>query len=134
MITLKKHSTLSTHQKKKERVLYIVNELLDLKNSTLLTHTLSIQWELSERSISKYIQEAKELIRNRPQESTEALISKHIAVREKLYQDAEHSRDKLQCVESIAKLQGLDIKRIEINTNTHDNIEDAAILEVLTND
>ena len=97
-----------------------------------ITHKWVEKTGKSEDSVRRYIRLARELIANRPQESTRELINKHIAIREDIYRKAEHSRDKLQAVESIAKLQGLDVKRIEVVNKTLNDIEDTVILEALT--
>ena len=113
-------------------VLNIVKELIEMVSIVEITHKWVEKTGLAERTIQGYIKKARESIANRPQESTRELINKHIAIREDIYRKAEHSRDKLQAVESIAKLQGLDVKRIEVVNKTLNDIEDTVILEALT--
>ena len=113
-------------------VLCIVKDIIALESIHEITHKWVEKTGKSEDSVRRYIRLARELIADRPQESTRELINKHIAIREDIYRNAEHSRDKLQAVESIAKLQGLDVKRIEVVNKTLNDIEDTVILEALT--
>ena len=117
-----------------KRLLTIVDELLSMKNRAHIAHEYATQWNCSVRNVRSYIKKANEMIVNRPRESTTELINKHIAIREDIYRQSEHSRDKLQCVESIAKLQGLDKTIIEVHSKSYDNIATEDLIEVVTID
>lgn len=123
-----------TKKEKSKRIIHIVKDILSLKSNAEIAHKRSEQWGVSEASVLKYITECNKLIAERPQESTQALISKHIAIREQIFTEAEHSRDKLQCVESIAKLQNLTPDRIIIQHEKYKDIDNDKLIEVLSSD
>ena len=127
------HSPRCTKETHNKRLLDIVQDILSLKNHSTIAHTRSQEWQIKPKTVQKYISKANTIIANRPQESTQELINKHISVREQLYQEATQTRDKLSIVESISKLQGLDVKRIKvINDKKHEDINDSIIIEALS--
>ena len=131
LMTAKHHRL--TKKEMSNRVLLIVNELLVFKMPSTIIAEYTVKWDVTDRTITSYIAKARDLIATRPHMSTDKLISTHISHREKLLTEAEHTRDKLDILKDIAKLQGLDITRVEVKQK-YSNLDDDKLIEVITNE
>ena len=91
-------------------------------------------YNLSTRSIDKYIHKCHEMIATRPLEAVERARSIEYSKIEQKQTECEHTRDWTELEKLKLKIVGLDNITIDVNVKDDKSISDDALIEVVTNE